>query len=317
MSRAGDDDDGVDMPLSELLDEDTVDAIVSGDEVDDALARFVAMADRVRALGDEPLPAPSPALEAVLSGAPTHADPGMGAAPSEVPPPRRLRLVGRVAGLGALAKVALGTSAAAAGVVVAGAGGALPDPVDRKVRAVIEAVTPVEFAEQERPGAGDPSGPASGPAPRGGPGADPARAGDPGADPGSGSRPAGGAGGGTRGEDVARDATGASDGRPGVEGADVSGEAPGAGNRPPEPGGGTSGAPPDKGPPVLPPAPPSVPTGPEGTPGGTAPGATVPSGTAPGSTAPGVTAPRATGPASTVPGSTASHTTASRATAPA
>ena len=54
-------------------------------------------------------------------------------------------LAGRVAGLGLVAKLGLGTSIAAAGVAGAGAAGVLPAGASNAVRDAIEAVSPVEF----------------------------------------------------------------------------------------------------------------------------------------------------------------------------
>lgn len=189
MSGSGDNES--EMPPTGLLDEETIEAIVTGDEVDARFDQIVAFARQVRAVGDEPPPPVSPALEAVFAG-------------RAVPRSRRGRLPGRlataaakVAGLGAVAKIGLGTSVAAASVVAAGAGGVLPGPVNEGVRGAIEAVTPVDFGD---PGTSD----------------EPADRDDPG----------------RFGDRVSSDATGESDGDPGVDGGEVSEEAPGASHRP-------------------------------------------------------------------------------------
>jgi hypothetical protein len=190
------------MPLTEPLDDEAIEAIVAGAPVDARLTRFVALAESVRTLGDEPLPPPSPALEAVFAGERRYRWPAGGRA-------RRgtVRLVAaKVAGLGLVAKAALGASTAGVAVVAAGASGALPDTFDQKVQGAIEAVTPIEFDD---PGDSRDSG---------GPGR------EDGTEPGS------------FGDRVSRDATGESDGQPGVDGDEISDEAPGSEQRPDQPG---------------------------------------------------------------------------------
>ena len=66
MSPRGDDDDG--MKATRYLHDDVVEAIIQGAPVHDMHAPLVSFADRVRALSDEPVPAASPTLAAVLAG---------------------------------------------------------------------------------------------------------------------------------------------------------------------------------------------------------------------------------------------------------
>ena len=160
------------MPPTGLTD-DVVEAIVRGDPVGtDAGPKAVAVAAfarRVQALGDARPPVPSADLAAVLGG-------GL------LAPPGRVSTNGstswlrgqavKVVGLGVAAKVALGASVAAAGVVGAGAAGILPGPASDAIRDAIETVTPIDFAE---PGGGD--------AGRAGDGRDSRDAGDGGAEP--------------------------------------------------------------------------------------------------------------------------------------
>ena len=54
-------------------------------------------------------------------------------------------LTGKVAGLGLVAKLGLGTSLAAAGVAGAGAAGVMPTAANNAVRGAIEVVSPLEF----------------------------------------------------------------------------------------------------------------------------------------------------------------------------
>jgi hypothetical protein len=198
-----------DMPPTGLLDDETIDAIVAGDEVDARFDQIVAFARHVRSLGDEPLPPASPALEAVFAGLDDadadHGDYADDAVVTTIDARRRRRrfagAVAKVAGLGLAAQVGLGASVAAAGVVAAGAGGVLPGPATNGVRSAIEAVTPIDFGGS---GASD----------------EPARRDDPD----------------RFGDRVSTDATGESDGSPGVDGGEISDEAPGAAHRPGAPG---------------------------------------------------------------------------------
>jgi hypothetical protein len=203
VSRAGD--NGSAMPLTDLLDDETIEKIVVGDDLDARFDRLVAFARHMRALGDGPPPSVSPALEAALAGlgVPRHrraAFAGLDVRRHRRAPSRRRSLAGgvaKIAGLGLAAQVGLGASVAAAGVVAAGAGGVLPGTATDRVRHAIEAVTPIDF---------------------GGSGAsnEPARQDDPG----------------RFGDGVSRDATGESDRDPGVDGGEISNEAPGAAHRP-------------------------------------------------------------------------------------
>jgi hypothetical protein len=188
VSAAGDNES--EMSPTGLLDDETIEAIVAGDDVDARFDQIVAFARHVQALGDGPPPPASPALEAMLA-APRSRIGGNGRRP------RTLAVAAaKVAGLGLAAQVGLGATVAAAGVVAAGAGGVLPGPANDRVRGAIEAVTPIDFGG---PGASD----------------EPARQDDPD----------------SFGSRVSDDATGGRDGSPGVDGGEISDEAPGAAHR--------------------------------------------------------------------------------------
>jgi hypothetical protein len=107
----------------------------------------------------------------------------------------------KLAGLGLAAKIGIGATVTTASVAGAGAGGVLPDAANARARDAIEVVTPVEFDEPT----GDHRAPAS--------------------DDGD-----------NYGSVVSADATGESDGQPGVDGSDISSMAPGAAHRPTDPG---------------------------------------------------------------------------------
>lgn len=189
MIRSGD--DGPEMSLTWLLDDETSEAIVRSDAVDPGLEHLAVFVKQVRDLGDGPSPPASPALRALiapggrLAGAagrnPMFADETMTA-------------TGRVASLGLAAKLGVGTAVAALSMAGAAAAGVLPDQANDAVRHAVEAVTPVEFTE---PADEHPT---------------------------------------NFGDRVSKDATGASDGQPGVDGATISDEAPGAVHRPADPG---------------------------------------------------------------------------------
>jgi hypothetical protein len=243
-----------------LLDDQTIDALVDGRDVHDWLAPLATFARQARTVADAPPPAPTAELRALLGADVLDRQP--------TTRHRRTRTaVAKVAGLGLVAKVALATSVAAATATVAGVTGVLPDAAGDGVRRVVEAVSPIELDE---------------PADRGGSGQGGGTDGEGSGEP----DPAGDAE--SFGDRVSDDATGESDGVPGVDGGDVSADAPGADNRPSDvpagpgdpdnpsatapgdpPAGGTT--PPTTTPPVLSTVPSTVPPG---SPAGGAPGVT-------------------------------------------
>ncbi|HEX5947030.1 MAG TPA: hypothetical protein VFY82_12165 [Acidimicrobiales bacterium] len=212
------------MAPTQLLDDATIEAILVGDlpAAHSPLAAFTAAA---REIGDRPAPRPSPELAHLITNgsvtatatAPIAAEP----APASLDTRRRRRhTLAKVAGLGMVAKVGLAASAAAAGVVGAGAAGMLPGEASRVVRDAIEVVTPVDFPGDEQTDRLD-EGDRDGVADDTGDGPDADGTGDP-SDPGE------------HGDRVSGDATGNSDGDPGVDGAAISDDAPGASHRPSE-----------------------------------------------------------------------------------
>ena len=231
MSGTGD--DVPEMPLTALLDDRAIDALIDGEPVAAWAEPLAVFAARVRAAGEGRPPRPSPALARLLAGglAPDGAAPAteplLVAVPVQrgAPASRRRLVASRVAGIGLVAKVAIGATAAAAGVIGAGAAGILPGSAGRVVRDAIEFVTPVEFHDDEGPAGG-------------GKGVSDREAdGDQGVD-----EP------GEHGDTVSSDATGEADGQHGVDGQDVADTAPGAENRPTDPGrSGTAGQPGDHG----------------------------------------------------------------------
>lgn len=218
------------MPAIPLLDDDTIEAIIRGDDIAAEVRHLAAFATRVRAVGDGPAPRPSPALASLLAA---------GAAASPVPAPEAARpatrriAVAKVAGLSIVAKLGLGVTAAAAGVTGAGAAGVLPGSVNHAVRHAIEVVTPLEFAERED---GD--------------------------DREHGDREPADTTGERYGDRVSGDATGESDGDRGVDGEEISREAPGASHRPADtttPGGPAQPGAPSGSHPTVEPGPPAEP----------------------------------------------------------
>ena len=138
-------DDGPDMSLTWLLDDETSEAILRCDEVDPRLDHLAAFTKQVRDLGDGPTPPASPALQALIA---SGGGQGCGATRrSRMLADRTMTATGKVAGLGFAAKLGLGTAAAVVGMAGAAAAGALPDAAQNAVRHAVEAVTPVEFTE--------------------------------------------------------------------------------------------------------------------------------------------------------------------------
>lgn len=118
----------------------------------------------------------------------------------------------KLVSLSLAAKIGIGITVATASVAGAGAAGVLPDQANERARDAIEALTPVEFdsqADDHRKDAGDPAG--------------------------------------SRGDNfgsvVSSDATGESDGEPGVDGSEISSLAPGAAHRPADTGQAQAGQP--------------------------------------------------------------------------
>jgi hypothetical protein len=106
--------------------DEIVEALIRGDDVPAVHAPLATFTREVRALGEEPVPAPSAELTALLEGG------SLG--------------VARVAGVRRLAKLGVAASLAA-GILGAGAAGVLPAAANHAVRGAIEVVTPVQFDE--------------------------------------------------------------------------------------------------------------------------------------------------------------------------
>jgi hypothetical protein len=266
-------DDVPEMPTTPFLDDRAIEAIIAGDDVAAELQPLATFASGVRAEGDRHAPRPSPALAQLIAtgGGPASSDVDADAHAGTSDPlsSRRKLALAKVAGLGLVAKLTLGAGAAAASVVGGGAAGVLPGKANHVVRNAIEAVTPMAFPDDDAPATSlrEPAGT-----------------------------------GGDHGDRVSSDATGESDGVPGVDGGATADDAPGASVRPSEPPGrdGAPGPSGDAGTPSV-----SVPdNAPERAPDGTAnprPPAAGP--TAPPDSTPPSTTPAPAPPADDPPGS--------------
>jgi hypothetical protein len=203
------------MRAPRFIHDDVIEAIVRDRPVDASHATLVAFARQVRALGDEPVPPPpSSELAALLEGRAkldlgsddaVHVLDGAGlGGRSERNHHRRpgtqklASVTSKAAGLGLIAKIALGASVAAASVAGAGVTGMLPARANHAVRGVIEAVTPIKFHDHDHDHSDH-----------------------------SDQKPDG-----NFGERVSSDATGESDGDKGVDGHQIADDAPGADHRP-------------------------------------------------------------------------------------
>lgn len=142
-----------------LLDDGTVDALVAGADVPADLSHLAAFAAGVRAAGRRRPPQPSAALAALLAEPDPAAPPAEtvparpGRKPPAARPGRRRSALTRIAGAGLAVKIALGASAAAAGVLGAEAFDVLPGSPGRTARTVIGPVTSLDVGEAD-PGAG-------------------------------------------------------------------------------------------------------------------------------------------------------------------
>jgi hypothetical protein len=194
------------MPTTPFLDDRAIEALIDGNDVAAELRPLAIFTSGVRAEGERRAPRPSPALARLIAagGGEVSPDPDAAAGATDSLTSRRALTLAKVAGLGLVAKFTLGAGAAAAGVVGAGAAGVLPGEANHVVRDAIEVVTPVVFPHDDEPGTTP-------------------------------DRPDGT--GGDNGDRVSPDATGESDGVSGVDGGEVSDNAPGASVRPGDPPG--------------------------------------------------------------------------------
>jgi hypothetical protein len=162
-------DDVAEMPPAPEIDDPTIEAIVRGDDVAVEVRDLAMFAAHVRAVADRPPSRPSTplarlfadGLPAVGRAAPVAAEPARARRRSRPgrrhlartgPPRRARRTLARALGVGLVAKLSLGATAAA--VAGAGASGVLPGPAGRAVRGAIEVVTPVEFTDGDPAPAG-------------------------------------------------------------------------------------------------------------------------------------------------------------------
>jgi len=128
VTRRGDDDAMTRATLYAY--DEIVEALIRGDDVPAVHAPLATFTREVRALGEEPVPAPSNELTALLEGRP-------------------LGVVARVTGAKRLVRVGVGASLTAAGILGAGAVGLLPAAANNAVRGAIEVVTPVQFDDPQ------------------------------------------------------------------------------------------------------------------------------------------------------------------------
>ena len=129
---------------SELVDDETVDALIAGHPVDGRFDDLAAFASDARTLADRPVPRPSAALLDVLA----HLRGRVPTVDRTTPSPdrrHRYSAAASVAGLSVVGKIAAGALVGAASVAAAGAAGVLPEPVGREVRHLIEVTTTIEF----------------------------------------------------------------------------------------------------------------------------------------------------------------------------
>ena len=152
-----------DMSPSRKIDDDAIEAVLRGEQVDERFEPLVTFAHEVRvARASEPVPPASAELLALLEGTepvvlrpvvdPIRADSLRTGRSRRSPRRKRVPFASglasasaKLAGLGALTKIGLGTSVALASVTAAGAAGVMPESANDAVRGAIETVTPVEF----------------------------------------------------------------------------------------------------------------------------------------------------------------------------
>jgi hypothetical protein len=138
-------DHGREMSLTWLLDDETSEAILRGDEVVPHLERLALFANQVRGLGDAPAPPASPALQELIESGGGQLR--SATAVSRMSAGQGMPATRRVVRLGFAGKLGLGTAAAVLGMAGAAAAGVLPDQANNALRHAVEAFTPVEFPE--------------------------------------------------------------------------------------------------------------------------------------------------------------------------
>lgn len=148
------------MPVPHL-DDRALEALLSGAPAQSGFDWLVPFVEDLERASQEPAPVVSPVLALLLKDGfpPAGAVPlATGPAPAAVPPaPSTQRAVvrpvlrgalGRVAGLGLLAKAGLGFGLVAASTTAAGAAGVLPGPAQQAVARVVGAATPFTFPDK-------------------------------------------------------------------------------------------------------------------------------------------------------------------------
>ena len=144
------------------LDDRALEALLSGAPAQSGFDWLVPFVEDLEKASQEPAPVVSPVLALLLKEGFTPASGVLpaapGPAPAAMPPaPRAERAVvrpvlrgalGRVAGLGLLAKAGLGFGLVAASTTAAGAAGVLPGPAQHAVAKVVSAATPFSFPDK-------------------------------------------------------------------------------------------------------------------------------------------------------------------------
>lgn len=154
------------MPAPQEFDERTVEAFLARRSTAAAdVGALAAFAEDLQVVVSGPPPAASPPLARLLTEgfsidelpAPAPSGPAPVASPTQRSRGMIRQTLGnrvaRVAGLGLVAKLALGVGVAAASVTTAGAANVLPDPAQDAVAAVVNAATPLHM-DDSHPGRG-------------------------------------------------------------------------------------------------------------------------------------------------------------------
>ena len=158
---SGSDGDVDEMPVPPL-DDRALEALLSGAQAQSGFDWLTPFVEDLERASQEPAPVVKPALALLLKeGFPpaNGAAPAVtGPAPAAMPPapsPERAVLrpvlrgaLGRVAGLGLVAKAGLGFGLVAASTTAAGAAGVLPGPAQDAVAKVVSAATPFNFPDR-------------------------------------------------------------------------------------------------------------------------------------------------------------------------
>ncbi|PZF83049.1 hypothetical protein [Jiangella anatolica] len=132
------------LPLH-LLDEDTVEALLTGRPVTPGLAPLAGAVGAIKAASRQPVRPSAELAQRMASGDFT------GISPAPIPAPAGRRLRSWLSGVSPRVRVVTGAVVLFTGLTAATATGALPGPAQARMETLIETVTPISFQDEPEP----------------------------------------------------------------------------------------------------------------------------------------------------------------------